>query len=133
MGASFHSTDTMREGIARFLHAVVHEIETNQLTRRFVTQPEELELLARQFSPEQLAAKRQSSLALLLPFIRQGQARGEVIDGDPEIIAGAIRSITLLVLHKDDIGQEAFPAVMDLLIDLIARGVTSTETQAHEQ
>jgi AcrR family transcriptional regulator len=133
MGASFHSTDTMREGIARFLHAVVHEIETNQLTRRFVTQPEELELLARQFSPEQLAAKRQSSLALLLPFIRQGQARGEVIDGDPEIIAGAIRSITLLVLHKDDIGQEAFPAVMDLLIDLIARGVTSMETQTHEQ
>lgn len=130
--ASFRSTENPREAIARFLQAVMHEIETNQLTRRFVTHPQELELLARQISPEQLAAKRRSSLALLLPLVRQGQASGQVIGGDPEIIAGAIRAITLLSLHKDDIGQEVYPAVINLLIDLVARGVTSPDETAAE-
>jgi hypothetical protein len=74
-----------------------------------------------------LAAKRTDSLALILPFVRQGQARGSIIEGDPEIIAGAIRAITLLSLHKDDIGHAAYPAVINLLIDLVASGVTRTE------
>jgi AcrR family transcriptional regulator len=124
MGASFRRTDDMREAIASFLRAVLHEIDTNPLTRRLVTHPEELDLLARHVSPEDLAAKRTNSLALILPFVRQGQARGSIIEGDPEIIAGAIRAVTLLSLHKDDIGQAAYPAVIDLLIDLVASGVT---------
>jgi AcrR family transcriptional regulator len=127
LDASFRRTDNMREGIARFLHAIMHEIETNQLTRRLVTHREELEMLARQFSPEQLDAKRRSSLAFILPFVQQGQARGQVIDGDPETIAGAIRAITLLSLHKDDIGPDAYPAVIDFLITLVARGLTRQE------
>jgi AcrR family transcriptional regulator len=130
MGASFRRTDDMRAAIASFLHAVLHEIDTNPLTRRLVMHPEELELLARHVSPDHLAAKRTGSLALILPFVRQGQARGTIIDGDPEIIAGAIRAVTLLSLHKDDIGQAAYPAVIDLLIDLIASGVTRPEPPA---
>jgi AcrR family transcriptional regulator len=127
MGASFRRTDDMREGIASFLHAALHEIDTNPLTRRLVTHTEDLELLTRHVSPEMLAAKRTDSLALILPFVRQGQARGSIIEGDPEIIAGAIRAITLLSLHKDDIGHAAYPAVINLLIDLVASGVTRTE------
>lgn len=128
MGASFRSAEDldMRERIARFLHAVLHEIETNELTRRFVTHPEELDLLARHLSPEQIEAKNRGSIQMILPFIQQGQAAGAIIPGDPATIAGAIRAVTLLVLHKDTIGEDAYPDVIALMIDLVARGVTRT-------
>jgi AcrR family transcriptional regulator len=127
LGASFRSTDNMREGIARFLRAVIHEIESNPLTRRLVTHPEEMELFARAVSPEQIEAKNKASLAIMLPFVQRGQEQGQVIDGDPEVISAAIRAITLLTMHRDDIGEDRYPHVLELLIDLVAKGLTDRE------
>ena len=81
--ASFASTDDPREGLRRFMRAVVDELETNPLTRRLVTQPEELELLARNAPPELLAMNTQDSTSYILPAILAGQAQGSIITGQP--------------------------------------------------
>ena len=127
MNASFLVTINMREAIVRFLHAIIDEIETNQLTRRLITHPEDLELLARRFSPEQMELKIERSIQLILPYIEQGQATGQIIDGKPEIIAGAIRSVTMLVLYKDSIGKDVYPEVLDMVINMVAKGLTTPE------
>jgi AcrR family transcriptional regulator len=124
LSSSFHATDDMREAIARFIRAVIDEIESNELTRRLVTNHEDLELLARRLSPEMREAKTQRSRLPILPFVRQGQAAGQIIDGEPEVIAGVIRAVTLLTLHRDDIGEEVYPEMLDMLIDLVAAGLT---------
>lgn len=121
--ASFASTDDPREGLRRFMRAVVDELETNPLTRRLVTQPEELELLARNAPPELRAANTQDSTSYILPAILAGQAQGSIIAEQPEVIAGVIRSVALLTLHKDVIGEEVYPQVVNLMIDLIAAGL----------
>ncbi len=128
--ASFASTDDPREGLRRFMRAVVDELETNPLTRRLVTQPEELELLARNAPPELLATNTQDSTAYILPAIRAGQARGSIIAGQPVVIAGVIRSVALLTLHKDIIGEDIYPQVVSLMIDLIATGLAPSAQTA---
>ncbi|MBP7688961.1 MAG: TetR/AcrR family transcriptional regulator [Thermoflexales bacterium] len=128
--ASFASTDDPREGLRRFMRAVVDELETNPLTRRLVTQPEELELLARNAPPELLSTNTQDSTAYILPAIRAGQARGSIIAGQPVVIAGVIRSVALLTLHKDIIGEDIYPQVVSLMIDLIATGLAPSAQTA---
>jgi AcrR family transcriptional regulator len=125
--ASFDSTDDPREGLRRFMRAVVDELETNPLTRRLVTQPEELEMLARNASPDQLAMSTQDSTAYILPAILAGQAQGSLVDGEPNVIAGVIRSVALLTLHKDIIGEDIYPQVVSMMIELIAKGLVPSD------
>ncbi|MGF1473369.1 MAG: TetR/AcrR family transcriptional regulator [Rubrobacteraceae bacterium] len=123
LGASFEADNDAREAIVRFLRVVVHELETNPLTRRLVTHPEELQMLSRKVSPEQMEANIEASTLPILSFIREAQARGEVIAGDPEVISGVIRSVTMLTLHKEDIGS-TYQEVIEMMIGLVADGLT---------
>lgn len=123
VGASFEADKDAREAIVRFLHAVVKELETNPLTRRLVTHPEELQMLSRKVSPEQMEANIEASSLPISSFIREGQARGEISAGDPEVIAGVIRSVAILPLHKEEIG-DTYPEVLEMMIALVADGLT---------
>jgi hypothetical protein len=40
------------------------------------------------------------------------------------VIAGLIRSIVVLGLHKDDIGRDIYPDVLEKMIGLVANGLT---------
>ena len=125
MAASFDTTADLREAIIRFIHVVIYEIERSELTRRLMTHPEEFELLTRQGSSQQLAANIQDSLGKIRPFIQRGQEAGHVIDGSPDTIVGVLLAvIRLLTFHKETIGQDAYPGVRDLLINLVASGLT---------
>lgn len=116
-----------RDGIARLLRAIVHELETNALTRRMLTHPEDLQLLADYATPEQLAASNNTGLALIVPYLQAGQRSGEVIAGDPVLFARVISAVTLLTLHRDKIGSDQYDQVMNTLIDLLAMALTISE------
>jgi AcrR family transcriptional regulator len=125
--AELDNADDARDGIARLLRAVVHELETNALTRRLLTHPDELQLLADYATPEQLAASNNQGLALIVPYLRARQRQGEVITGDPILYARIISAVTLLTLHRDKIGADQYDAVLNTLIELLAKALTTPE------
>jgi AcrR family transcriptional regulator len=127
MQAELNSARNARAGIARLLRAIVHELETNALTRRMLTHPDELQLLAAYATPEQLAASNSVALKLIVPYLQAGQHRGEVIDGDPILFARVISAVTLLTLHRDTIGREHYEAILNALIDLLAKALTTPD------
>jgi hypothetical protein len=49
--------------------------------------------------------------------------KDELIDTPPEIIAGLLRGIVILSSHKDEIGRDIYPEVVDLLADIVANGL----------
>ncbi|MDQ4106799.1 MAG: TetR/AcrR family transcriptional regulator [Actinomycetota bacterium] len=112
--------DGGRDAVERFLRAVVREFETNPLTRRLATHPEEWQAVARRVSPEVMKANVEDSTDAVGHFIRRGQEAGVISEGDPEIMAGIIRSVVVLTIHKDDIGREIYPAVLEKMIQLVA-------------
>lgn len=122
------SPDTARV-LARFIAVVVEELETNALTRRLLTHPEELQMIARRVSPEALEAK-QHSLLPVRAFVERAQAEGRMVQKDPEVVLGVIRAITLLTLHKGDIGQDIYPEVMALMTGLVAAGLAGADKNA---
>ena len=116
-----------RGAVERFLRTVVREFETNPLTRRLATHPEEWQAVTRRVPPEVTKANVEDSTDAVSYFIRAGQEAGVVSDGDPEILAGVIRSVVMLTIHKDDIGREIYPAVLEKMIQLVATGLSREE------
>lgn len=121
-----------REAIERFLRAVIDELETNPLVRRLVTHPEELRMVAAKVTPEHLELKTRRSILPVVEFVRERQREGQIMGRDPEVIGGLIRAVTMLTLHKEDIGERIYPEVMDLAIELIAAGLTTAEEPVAE-
>lgn len=118
-----------RDAVEHFLRAVVREFETNPLTRRLATHPEEWQAVTRRVSPEVMKANVEDSTDAVGYFIREGQEAGVVSDGDPEILAGVIRSVVALSLHRDDIGREIYPEVMEKMIGLVSDGLTRKDEE----
>lgn len=128
MQNALDTAPTARAGIVALLTEIVRELETNALTRRMLTHPEELRQLAARVSPEELAASNQSGLDLLVPYLKKKQRAGEIIAGDGVLYARVISAVTLLTLHRDQIGSAAYPQVMATMIDLVATALTTTQT-----
>ncbi|HZY65025.1 MAG: TetR/AcrR family transcriptional regulator [Actinomycetota bacterium] len=124
---SFKGAVDGREAVERFLRAVIREFESNPLTRRIVTHPEEWRSVVRRVSPEKLEENVSDSTQAVSYFIRQGQDAGLISAGDPEVMAGLIRSVVVLGLHKDDIGRDIYPAVLEMMIGLVVDGLARKE------
>lgn len=124
---SFAGAADGREAVERFLWAVVREFESNPLTRRIVTHPEEWQTIVRRVPPETREANVEDSTRAVSAFIRQGQEAGLISAGDPEVLAGLIRSVVVLGLHKDDIGPDIYPDVLEKMIGLVADGLARKE------
>ena len=125
ISATFPATDDVREAIVHFLRAAIREIETSALTRRIITHPEEWRTVSRRVSPEQMEANIAESTLATLSFIREGQESGQIIAARPEVIAGIVRAVVTLTTHKDDIGRDIYPEVLEMMIDFVAEGLTS--------
>jgi len=84
---------------------------------------EDYELLVRKLPEERIARHIEADSDILTPIIASWQKGGALIEGKPEIIGGLLRGIFTLALHKKEIGEDIFPEVLELLINLISQGI----------
>lgn len=110
---------------AAFLRAICEEIETNPLVCRFVVESE-LDRLREGLTDAELEADRRQSVGYFRPYVEAWYEAGNLRGPDPETVAHAIRAVTFLTLHEDDIGTDRYSAVRDLIIDAVAAGLTTT-------
>lgn len=122
----FHALDAHTDAfdaLRAFLHALIHELETNPLTSRMLTHPEELELIRRRLPPEALAQKAKHAQLPLHEAVARLQGEGKLIPLEPQIVYGQVQAVTLLLLHQNELGPR-FRDILAQHIDLIARGLT---------
>jgi AcrR family transcriptional regulator len=111
-----------RAKFKEFLRLALKVFEDNPLIRRLWLEGE-IEDLMRRLPPELMERHAKRDTSALEPLIRQWQDEGSLVEGSPETIAGVIRSLFLLLLHSREIGEEIFPEVIDMYINLIADGL----------
>lgn len=124
-GALLRGVDT-RDSLRLFLRAAVEELSTNPLYRRLMTHPEELRAVARRLEPRRMRALADNPVAALSDFVDRRRAEGALLDADPDVIVGVLRAVLLLPAHEEELGEH-YQAVVDLLIDLVAAGLTPKE------
>lgn len=114
------------EALRRFLTSITAELTTNPVVRRLVSHPDELRMVARKVGPEQLQSAA-DALAPMVDFVEREQRAGRIVDRDARVIVGVLRAVTMLTLHRDDIGSDIYDAVLELVIELLADGLTTRE------
>ena len=89
---------------------------------------EEFESLSRKIPADKFRHHQESSVELLTGLIERWQHEGLIRSYNPRIIAGAVKSLYYIVLHREFIGEDIFRDVTDLLIDsLVANLVADKE------
>ena len=127
LDASFERYDDPKSAISAFLNELVGEMESNRLVRRLLVDRDELDQLRTAVGEDGRVASRQESIAYILPYVEDWYENGQVRGPDPETIASAIRAVSMLALHREDIGEERYDETMDLVIDAVAAGLAEPE------
>lgn len=113
-----------KEEIRLFLLKSFRMMEESPIVRQMFVRSE-MEQLLRKLPNELLEQNFTEDKDFFIPFIQSWQAEGIMVGIDPELIVSMIRSVVLLSLHKEEIGDERYQATIELLIGVLAEGMTS--------
>lgn len=108
--------------IVEFLQAAF-EIFNHPLILK-LQQTGDFDKIHRALSHDEVHHQGDMSLNAMVPLVAVAQQAGAIIEGDPRVLAATIRSVCFLGMHSTDIGEDVYPAVVDLLITLVAKGLT---------
>jgi AcrR family transcriptional regulator len=125
------STDDVREGLRRFLHATLEVLDTYPLWRRLVTHPEEMAAVAARLEPERIAAMGDSNPGIALTaYVTDRQRRGDLVGDDPHVVVGVLQSVLLMPFNTAHIAagdSGTYSKSLDLLVDIVTTGLTTDE------
>lgn len=117
------SAPKSKQAFRSFIKEAFWLLTDNPILRE-VLLPEQLEAIIRKLPPDRLERNYAMDVQKLTPLIRQWQADGVLrTDADPELIVSMMRTLLLLSLHKQAIGETVYEATADLLITVVADGL----------
>ena len=116
------SSNSSKEAIKKILKGSYQLFEANPLIRRLY-ESHDYDLMVRKLPPEKLENHQKKDTVRILKVIHNMQQENELINAQPEVIAGIFRAIMILYFHQDEIGEEIYPEVVDLLADIVAEGL----------
>lgn len=118
------AVEDIRSAIKIYLNEMALELEKKILTQRLVYDLEEYKLVSRKLNPEYVSSKNLRSIEPLMDFIRSGQDSGMIINEDPDVIAGILRSALLIGSQKSNLQQYNYERTRELLFEAVANRIT---------
>jgi AcrR family transcriptional regulator len=111
-----------RAALVAMMRTTAAILDEDPLYRRLLTHPHELAAVSRRMGPEQMRRIEPHVLRPLVEFVARAQAAGELAAAEPMTVVGVLRTVGLVVLHRDDYGPD-HPRVLDLVIESLATGL----------
>ncbi|HLR09720.1 MAG TPA: TetR/AcrR family transcriptional regulator [Bacillota bacterium] len=112
--------------IKQILKSMLDTVETNPLLRDLYL-GKHLPHMVHQLPPKRLKRHFSHDSTSLQSLIGKWKQAGIILDDKPEIIAGILRSLFLVTLHKQEVGEAVYKETMERLIDLIVDGLVKVE------
>jgi AcrR family transcriptional regulator len=120
------ATEDISSAIKLYLNKMTLELESKILTQRLVYDPEEYKIVSRKLSPEYVGSQNLRSIIPLMEFIKSRQDSKEIIDEDPGVIAGVLRSALLIGSQKGDLQQFNYERIRELLFEAVTNQIART-------
>lgn len=118
-----NSSRDAAKSIKELIKLILKEMDDNPIINR-IYNSDDLNYVYQKLSQEQWKENRELSVDALIPVIEIWQKEGRIIEKDPELIISVIRAVVFISLHKKEIGEEIYPETIDLLIDIVTKGLT---------
>ena len=112
--------------IKTYLNKMAMELESKILTQRLIYDLEEYNIVSRKLNPQYIGSESLRSIVPLMEFIKTRQDSKEIIDEDPNVIAGVLRAALLIGSQKRDLQQYNYVRVRDLLFEAVANQIIRT-------
>jgi AcrR family transcriptional regulator len=116
------SSPSAKEAIKKTIKGTFELLEKDPFLRR-IYDSSDYEIMVRKLPPEKLENHRKNDTIRVLDIIMNVQQKDELIDAPPEVVSGLLRGILLSFLYKEEIGEEVYPEVIDLMADVVADGL----------
>jgi len=110
------------EAIRRVLKESLEMVANSKIFVKMY-EPGVYEQLLRKLPPDKMNRHQKNDLKAGLDFVRHFQKNSNLRQLNPEIVIAFFRGIFMITFHKDEIGAEVYPAVIDLLVDVVAKGL----------
>lgn len=111
------------DGIVAVLRGVTDALADDPMYRRLITRPEELDAVTHRLGSEQIARVTPHLVTPLLDYLTTGQNEGALVDDiEPAVLLQVIRTIGLVVMHRDRF-EPGYDSVLDATIRTLARGM----------
>lgn len=121
--ASTLVTPVSEDRLATVLRTVTETLSDDPMYRRLIARPDELDAVNDRLGSEQIACVTPHLVTPLLDYLAAGQAEGTVVDDiEPAILLQVIRTIGLVVMHRDRFEPD-YDVVLDATIRTLARGM----------
>lgn len=118
MDEVFQPGEDPKESFRRFVHQSLDLLETHPLFRALAG--DELPYLMRRVPPERLEQNFQGDERAVAELLEHYRARGVLRAGDPQVVAGLLRALFFVRLHREQVGEAVYPQVIDLYVNMIA-------------
>lgn len=105
-----------------FLQQALQFLDESPILRQLFDKSTMNQLL-RKLPQEKLDRNNQGDIDFLVPYIKKWQAAGSMKQLSPHIIVSMIRSLIILSLQKEMIGESNYNSTMDQLIKFISEGL----------
>ena len=112
--------------IKTYLNKMSMELESKIITQRLIYDLEEYNIVSRKLNPQYIGSESLRSIVPLMEFIKTRQDSKEIIDEDPNVIAGVLRAALLIGSQKRDLQQYNYVRVRDLLFEAAANQIIRT-------
>ena len=112
--------------IKTYLNKMSMELESKILTQRLIYDLEEYNIVSIKLNPQYIGSESLRSIVPLMEFIKTRQDSKEIIDEDPNVIAGVLRAALLIGSQKRDLLQYNYVRVRDLLFEAAANQIIRT-------
>lgn len=113
-----------KEIFRNFLQQALHFLDESPILRQLFDQSTMNQLL-RKLPHEKLEGNTKGDIDFLVPYIEKWQADGTMKQLPPDIIVSMIRSLIILSLQKEMIGESNYNSTMDHLIQFISDGLVN--------
>ena len=115
---AFHPGDDPRQSFKTFLVEALDVLESHPLFQTL--DHEDLPYLMQRLSPERLEAHIHGDEQAMEAFLQAYRRAGHLKEQDPKVLSGLVRALFFVRMHRNEIGADVFPQVLDLMVDMVA-------------
>ena len=109
-------SDDERLLLKTVIKSIMKQVDSDPFVRRLL-EKKEFDHLWQKFTPEQLENAMDADVDFASQLVEAWRQKGKLKIDDPKLITGVFRAIFFLFLHKQEIGEDSFEQVVDLLLD----------------
>jgi len=112
-----------RKNFKVFFKKALNVVNTNPIIKQMLLE-EEVDLLVRKIPPKKMKEYNKRFVRDFLPLIARLQREGVIIDNyRPEVIVAVLQTMYHPILHKKDFDDDIFEEMVELLVDIVAKGL----------